>query len=429
VPNASTPQPSAVRAPVAPDPAAGTSWWQQRWPTPGFGPLDADADADVVVIGAGVSGCSAAWHLARAGVRARVVEAREVASGASGRNGGFLLAGMAHRPVALAGLVGEARAAELFALTVEGRERLYDVASSIGAGACAERTGSLRLAVDAGEVEDLDREATLLEAAGFPVERLAADALPAPLTGHFLGGLRFPDDGRSVPAGWVRALASAAADAGALIHEHSPVAAIDDDRDHVVVRTESGHELRAAHVIVATEAWLSGLLPELTGLVLPYRSQVLAAEAPRDAAGAVRRVLPHVTWSRRGWDYAQQAADGTLVIGGEELEDVELLRSWDEVTVERDQRWLESWLRRVLDVDPVVEARWAGVLSQTSDGFAFLGPLPERPRVLACGGWGGAGNVLGFVGGGMVADLALGAADRIPPELRAARIAEPSPAR
>jgi glycine/D-amino acid oxidase-like deaminating enzyme len=414
-----------MRAPVAPDPAAGTSWWQQHWPSAGYAPLDADVAADVVVIGAGVSGCSAAWHLARAGARVRVLEARDVASGASGRNGGFLLAGMAHRPVALAALVGEARAAELFALTVEGRERLYEVAAAIGAGDCAQRTGSLRLAVDQDEVEDLDREATLLEAAGVPVERLASDDLPGPLAGNFLGGLRFPDDGRSVPAGWVRALAAAAVDAGAVVHERSPVTSVEDDADGVVIRTAGGYRVRAAKVIVATEAWLSGLLPEFAGIVLPYRSQVLAAAAPRDAAGAPRpRVLPHVTWSRRGWDYAQQAEDGTIVIGGEQLEDVELLRIWDEVTVERDQRWLESWLQRVLGIEaPQVEARWAGVLSQTTDGFAFLGPLPDRPHVLACGGWGGAGNVLGFVGGGMVADLALDAGDRVPNELRAARVA------
>jgi glycine/D-amino acid oxidase-like deaminating enzyme len=401
------------------------SWWQQRWPSPGFAPLDRDAEADVVVVGGGVSGCSAAWHLARAGARVILLEAREMAAGASGRNGGFLLAGLAHRPVALAERVGEQRAAELYEYTARGREAIYELAATLGVSEFAQRTGSLRLAIDQAELDDLDREAALLTAAGVRVERLGGDQLPGPLAnGHFLGGLRFPDDGRLVPAGWARAMARATGEAGARVCEHSPVVAIEDDGDGVVVRTSAGHEVRAEHAIVATEAWLSGLLPELAGIVLPYRSQVLAAAAPLDAGGAVRRVLDHVTWSRSGWDYAQQTADGTVVIGGEELEDVELLRHWDEITVDRDQRWLEGWLRRVLEFEPDVLARWAGVLSQTVDGFPVLGPLPGRPRVLSCGGWGGAGNVLNFVGGGLVAELVHDGIDVIPSEARAMRITE-----
>lgn len=409
------------RAPVHPDPAAGTSWWQQRSPSPGFAPLERDARCDVVVVGGGVTGCSAALHLARAGANVVLLEARDIASGASGRNGGFLLAGLAHRFTSLVDLLGADRAAELYALSTVGRDDLYATAAAIGAGDHAQRTGSLRLAVDRDEVDDLEREASLLDAHGFTVERLTRAQLPADLGAHFLGGLRFPEDGRSFPAAWVRALGAAARDAGATLHERSPVTSIDDDVNAVCVTTTSGASITADHVVVATEAWLSGLLPELTGLVLPYRSQVLAAAPPRTPDGAVRRVLPHVTWSRRGWDYAQQSSDGHLVIGGEQLEDVERLRTWDETTEHDDQAWLETWLRRVFDLDPDVVARWAGVLSQTPDGFPFVGPLPQRPRVLACGGWGGAGNVLGFTCGRLVAELLRGGSDHIPAEMRAGR--------
>jgi glycine/D-amino acid oxidase-like deaminating enzyme len=409
---------------VVPRPAASIAWWQQCWPSPGYAPLDRDARVDVVVVGGGVTGCSAALELARSGARVRLLEARDIAAGASGRNGGFLLAGMAYRIEALARLVGIDRAGELYHSTCEGRERLLETAHAIGADHLVTRTGSLRLAIDADELDELHREATLLDTIGdVRVRRLDAHELPPALVGHFLGGLHFPDDARSVPAGWVRALAAAAAEAGARLHEHSPVVALDADSDAVVARTADGFEIVADHAIVATEAWLPSLVPELSGIVLPYRSQVLAARGPVDANGDSVQVLPHVTWSRRGWDYAQQAADGTLVVGGEQLEDVSRLRHLDEQVEATDQAGLEQWIRRVIGVEPDVVARWAGVLSQTVDGFPMLGPVPDRPRVLTCGGWGGAGNVLGFVGGAMVARIALDGEDRIPSELRVDRIA------
>lgn len=412
-----------ARAPIAPDAHATPSWWQQYWPSPGYAPLQRSVETDVVVIGAGITGCSAAWHLARAGVSSVVLEAREVASGASGRNGGFLVAGLAHRPVALAERVGLARAAELYAMTGHGRDRLFEVAADLAGADYAVRTGSLRLAMDEDELDAIDEEHALLEQMGVAVERLTRAELRAPLRDHFLGGLRFPGDGRSIPTGWVHALAAAAAAAGARIHEHTPVALIEDEPNGVVVLTETGLEVRARSVVVATEAWLSGLLPELAGISLPYRSQVLAALPPRSDDEQVQRLLPEATWSRRGWDYVQQTADGTLVIGGEATEDVELVRSWDEVTVAADQQWLESWLRRVLDVEPQVTARWAGVLGQTVDGFPLLGRLPHRPSVIVCGGWGGAGNVMGFVGGELVASLAREEGARIPVEMRVDRFA------
>ena len=425
------PDTAAVPIPPLPDPHAGTSWWQDEAPAARWGAPSSDLRCAVLVVGGGVTGCSAAWHLARAGVDVVLVDARAVASGASGRNGGFLLAGMAHRPVALAERVGTERALELHAWSSEGVDRLLATARAVDAERYVARTGSLRLAVDAAELEDLEAEAALLEAGGFAVERLGAGSLPLPHAGGFTGGLRFPRDGRSMPAGWVRALAHAAVAAGARIHDGDAITSIDDGASTgVLATTASGRVIRAERVILATEAWLPRLLPELRGVVLPYRSQVLAAAAPRTPDGAVRRVLDHVTWSRRGWDYAQQAADGTLVVGGERDEEVERLRHWEEVTVDRDQAWIESWIRRVLEVEPEVVARWAGVLSQTVDGFPFVGALPGRDaRVLCCGGWGGAGNVLGFTCGALIADLARdlpGAHAAIPREFDPARLtAEP----
>src|SRR5881275_2900730 len=101
---------------------------------------------DVVVIGGGVTACSCALALAEAGLRVRVHEAREVASGASGRNGGFALRGGAPAYDVARAQLGAERAVALWRLTERALERLAELA-----GDAFRRTGSLRLAADRDE--------------------------------------------------------------------------------------------------------------------------------------------------------------------------------------------------------------------------------------------------------------------------------------
>jgi len=326
-------QQSSLEPPVFPVDGS-PSWWQVQYPSRGWPALAAEAyeRVDVCIVGAGVTGSSTAYALAREGARVMLLDARSVAGGASGRNGGFLLAGLNVRYGQLVERLGRERAHELYALTAHGRDRLIATAKAIGAPETARQTGSLRLAVDADERDDLDREHALFVADGVRCERLTPGELPDGLGAHFLGGLRFADDGASIPAAWVRALASAAADAGAVIHEHSPVRAMGVSTSGASgsgassaaapahgahVELANGARVDADTVVVCTEAYLPGLLPELRGLITPYRSQVLAATV----GDGTTRVLHHPTWSRRGWDYAQQTESGVVIVGGELIED------------------------------------------------------------------------------------------------------------
>ena len=143
---------------------------------------------DVVVVGAGLVGAAVAAGLSRAGFDTAVLEARSVASGATGRCAGMVLTGLAgHYSWAAAGY-GRETAREVWALTVEGRERLIETAEQLVLP--VERTGSLALAVDAAEVQALAESATLLEEDGFDVQFHPQD----PIGRGFRGALRYPDD-------------------------------------------------------------------------------------------------------------------------------------------------------------------------------------------------------------------------------------------
>jgi glycine/D-amino acid oxidase-like deaminating enzyme len=230
-------------------------WLLEPWSAPPVG--RSDGAVDVAVVGGGVTGCSCAHVLARAGLSVRVLEAREIASGASGRNGGFALRGGAPAYDDARRRLGPQRAQSLWRLT----ERYLDRLESL-TGDAFRRTGSLRLAADPAERSELEAEYQALREDGFDAEWL--DELSEPLAGRFYGAILHPRDGALQPARWVRRLAAHAAQAGAAFREHVRVGSLD--------------EIEAEHVVVATDGYTSGLVPALDEAVIPARGQVIVTE-------------------------------------------------------------------------------------------------------------------------------------------------------
>src|SRR3954471_23072478 len=183
---------------------------------------------DVAIIGAGITGCSAALRVAEGGGSVRVDEARGVAEGASGRNGGFALRGGASRYDVARETYGREQAAELWHWTERALDRMAELA-----GDSLRRTGSLRLAADEEEREQIRGEYEAMREDG-----VEAEWIDDP-DGPFFAPIGHAPDGALQPARFVRRLAARAADAGVEIREHAPVDALGAlDADHVVVATD-----------------------------------------------------------------------------------------------------------------------------------------------------------------------------------------------
>jgi len=336
---------------------------------------------DVEIVGGGVTGCSCALTLARAGKRVRLHEARQVASGASGRNGGFALRGGAMAYDAAREWLGVDRARELWQLTEAYVDRMEELA-----GDALRRTGSLRLAAEDEERNELRQELEALREDGFAVEW--RDELPQPLGSSFAGALLHPRDALLQPARLVRRLAAAAAEAGAEIREGSRIASLD--------------ELGAPVVVVATDGYPSGLLGELEGLIIPTRGQMLATEPLRKRLFE----LPH--YGRHGFDYWHQDCDGRIVVGGFRDVDLESEFTATEETTVSVQGALEAFVERLVGKRPRIEHRWAGIFGLVPDLMPVVGELPGRDGAWVVGGYSGHGNVLGFMFGDLAAKAILG---------------------
>jgi len=362
---------------------SGTPYWLAE-PLEPLPRVELDAPPEVAVVGGGITGCSCALVLAEAGVRVRLYEAREIASGASGRNGGFALrGGAAPYPVTVES-IGREQAARVWRWTEDELAALATLA-----GDAFRHTGSLRLAADEDERVELEREYAALREDGFAVEW--RDDLPPPLAGRYPAAIFHPPDGVLQPARLVRRIAARAAGAGVEIREQS--------------RVETADETGAATVVVATDGYPSGLLGPLEGLIVPTRGQVIATEP----IGESLFEIPH--YGRHGFDYWHQPEDGRIVAGG--FRDVSLQEEFtaEEVTTPAVQTALEAFAAGLVGRPLRVDHRWAGIFGMVLDFLPVVGRVPGREGLWVAGGYSGHGNVLGFACGRLVARAILGERD------------------
>ena len=237
------------------------------------------------------------------------------------------------------------------------------------------RTGSLRIATTPDERADCAAHAASLLEHGFRV---------TPYEGPEGEGILLPDDASCDPLARAVATADAVQAKGARLHERSAVTTVQSGR----VGTRDG-TVRCQAVVVAIDGGLEDLLPELAGRVRTTRLQMLAT-APVDRVVTTRPV-----YSRYGFDYYQQLADGRVTLGGcrDRHQETEWGAPAEPSAAVQDD--LETFLRGALGVQAPITHRWAARAAYTDDRLPVLEEY--APRVQVVGAYSGVGNVLGAI--------------------------------
>jgi glycine/D-amino acid oxidase-like deaminating enzyme len=357
-----------------------------------FPPLDGEWRGDACVIGLGGSGLACVFELMNAGRQVVAIDAATVASGAAGRNGGFLLGGLAMFHHDARARLGAEVARRIYEETLIEIERIATETPF-----AVRRTGSLRIAASAEELADCEQQLAVMREDGLPAESY---------DGPEGRGIVFPRDAAFDPAARCMALAAHAVMNGALLFEQSPALEIVPGG----VRTPKGI-VRAADIIVAVDGRLESIFPQLASRVRSARLQMLATEPTEEIT------LERPVYSRWGLDYWQQRADRRIVLGG--CRDVGGDEEWTSVAEpsQRVQDSLTTLLRERLGVQAPVSHRWAATVGYTQSGLPILDEV--RPRVWAVGGYSGTGNVVGAMCGRAAAQLAINGRSEIAELLRA----------
>lgn len=349
-----------------------SSIWMRDAGLPAWSPLAAPRREDVVIVGAGLAGLGLAKALRARGLDPLVVDARGPAAGASGRNAGFVLRTHVTELPALVRRAGRPLVTELLTLAADNHARVRALAGTADASRYRP-SGSLMLASGEAERASLAEAHAALRDAGV-VARVVA--VPACLAG-FDGALQLDDDGEVHPGRLLAALA-----------ESTRGACMDVRRvDGRGIDDGAGTRIDAAHVVVATNAWIGTLLPSLAAVVTPNRAQMLATE-PLPIA------LEIPCYAGLGFDYFRQRADGRVLLGGRRHLFAAAERTSDESTSSEVQAALDAYLAEHLPFarGARVDERWSGIMAFTPDGLPLAGrvDVPDG-AAWVLGGWTGHG--------------------------------------
>jgi gamma-glutamylputrescine oxidase len=360
---------------------------------------------DVGVIGGGLAGCSAALHLAERGYRVALLEEHRVGWGASGRNGGQVLVGVAASQTKLERLIGPGDARKIWDVSVEAldfvRERIARHAID-----CDWVDGHLQVADKPRQVRELAATQEEMQRHGYAAPRLidAAEVGSLLATRRYLAGLYDPHSGHLHPLRYTLGLARAAAQAGATIHEGTRALGYTTDAQGVRVRTGGG-ELRCQHLLLAGNTGLGDFSPPLARKIIPVGTFIIATESLGEAR-ARELITNNAAVTDLNWiiDYFRRSADHRLLFGGRVS--YSGLGRFEAVPVTR-ARMLRIYPQLA---DAHIEYHWGGYLDITMNRAPHFGRLEANVWFLQ--GFSGHGVGLTGMAGQLAAQAIAGSAER-----------------
>jgi glycine/D-amino acid oxidase-like deaminating enzyme/nitrite reductase/ring-hydroxylating ferredoxin subunit len=365
---------------------------------PEFAPLEADTNAAVCVIGAGIAGLSCAYLLAREGKDVLLIDALGVGAGETGRTTAHFFP-----PDAWYAGLEDAFGADNARLVASSFAQAIDLVESIcadeGFDCEFERLDGYLYALPGNGFTDMDKECAAAIRAGVPAERLPRVPNLSFDTGPCV---RYPRQAQFHPLKYLDGLAAAFVRWGGRIHGGTRALDIDEVGGMQVVKTERG-TIRAQAVVVATNTPFHHRVVMHTKQA-GYRTYVVALSVPK---GAVPRML---LWDTGDPYYYVRletpdpdADHELLIVGGADHkvgQDSHPQHRYDEI---------ERWVRERFPMAGAVQYRWSGEVMEPADGIAYLGRSAAGSKnVYLITGDSGNGMTHGTVGAILVSDLVMG---------------------
>jgi len=330
--------------------------------------LAADIETDVVVVGAGLSGLTAAYMLAQAGKRVTVIDSGAPGGGMTARTSAHLTNALDDRWYELIKLRGEEEAKLAAAAHSAAIDKIEHIQHREGIACDFMRVDGYLILAGDDKIKLLHEERDAAHRVGLSdvvlEERCAVAGKEAP-------ALRFPRQGRFHPLKYLRGLITCIERDGGQFYS-GRVVSIESGKK-TGVTTDGGFEMKAKHIVMATNVPIDDI-GDVQDKQTPFRSYVIAGFVPK---GAVTDAL---IWDT-GWPYhyvrLQPSSDDTrdiLIVGGEDHKSGEANDTAERFT------HLEVWSRKHFPALKRITWRWSGQVMETGDCLALMGRNTDREK-------------------------------------------------
>jgi len=385
-------------------------WWDTAPALPNLTIRPLPASADVVVIGSGYTGLSAARVLALRGVQVVVLEKETFGWGASSRNGGQVLTGLKWGPSALIEKVGLMRAKELYAASLASTKYLEDLIDEENIGCEYTRSGHVEAACKPHHFQHYQHEQEVLAREfNHQVTLIDRPDQQRELGSQYYHGLLIDEDSGALhPAQYARGLAICASGTGALLFENTPATKIVCDGPRYAVVTSRG-TITAENVLVATNGYTDEAAREIGKRVFPLGSYMIATEPlPAELAAKLIPQRRVVFDSKHYLYYFRLSADNRLLFGGR--------AGYQPPTPDSNRKSAEILRRGLVKVFPElkevsIEYAWSGNIGVTRDFFPRMG---QHAGIYYALGYAGHGVAMATYLGGQIANIMCGAQGKNP---------------
>ena len=379
---------------------SGCSLWSElAGETHRYGSLSGDAECEVLILGAGVTGALIARQLSKVGVAVALVEEQEVGRGSTAASTGLLQYEVDIPLNELIQRVGEAAAVHVYRRGLVAIDEIEELVNDLEGSCGFNRRDSLYLCSHAAHLRDLDQEFECRRHYGFEVERLSPEQLLAETSIRTPGAILSHGDAQINPLQLTLHLIQAAVANGARVFDHSRVQHIEESPGEIVAHAALGR-IRAKKIVYATGYQSAKYLNRPVGNL--NSTYAVASQPNLAVSGWPQECLLWET--ARPYFYGRRTADGRVIIGGEDTEFAN-----DHTRDSLLERQVSRLVTRFGELFPestfLPDFAWAGVFAETTDGLAYIGQVSERPSAYFALGYGGNGITFSVIAAKLISDL------------------------